>query len=132
MVLTRSTHYKIKYSCAVPFNSGSYMFKLWVDCSCPQICVAKVENCWLLDSYPTVLPTMITPDPTLPDHTHPTCLQTSKLCLPLYSFVHQTKGLLFCCLIGVLGHCLKILGPEGLSNILQHNCALFCNVLGLN
>ena len=62
------------------------------------------------------------------DHTHRTCLQTSILCLPLYSFVHQTKGLLFCCLIGVLGHCLQTLGPQGLSDILQHNCALFCNV----
>ena len=40
--------------------------------------VAKVENCWLQDSYPKVPPTMIT---------HPTCVQISTLCLSLYYFV---------------------------------------------
>ena len=35
------------------------------------------------------------------DHTHPTCLQTAKLCLPLYSLVHKQKAFCFTNLIGV-------------------------------
>ena len=82
--------------------------------------VAKVENCWLSNSSP------------YHDHTHPTCLHTSKLCLPLYSFVHQTKGLLFYnSPIGVLGLVWRRvfigIGPQGRSNMLQHNSALFFN-----
>ena len=76
-------HCKLKYSFPIPFTSGSYTLKLWVGCVYLQMSVAKVENCCPQDSYLTVPPTMIT---------HPTCLQTSKHCLPLCSVVHQTKG----------------------------------------
>ena len=38
-------------------------------------------------------------------HTHPTHIQTSKLCLPLYSFVNQTKDLLFNKFHRCLGTC---------------------------
>ena len=58
-------------------------------------------------------------------HTHPTHIQTSKHCLPLYSFVHQTKGICYTSLIGVnwdiFEDRLPYIGPQSLSNILQHN-----------
>ena len=62
-------------------------------------------------------------------HTHQTYIQTSKLCLPLYSFVHQTKGLLFYRSQSVLGPLWRKVPrhpPQSLSNTLQHNSALFC------
>ena len=50
--------------------------------------VAQVESCWL---HNTTKPSNSSPNH---DHTHPPCLQTSKICLPFHSFVHQRKGLL--------------------------------------
>ena len=41
------------------------------------------------------------------DLTHATCLQTSNLCLPLYSFDHQIDGLSFRMSHRCLGTCLK-------------------------
>ena len=76
-------HSKIKFSCAVPFTNGSYMLKLWVDCVFPQMTVAKVGNCWLQDSYPTVPPIMIT-------HIRHVFRQANFVAIVL--FVHQTKG----------------------------------------
>ena len=109
-------HYNIKFSCAVAFTSGSYKLMLWVDCVCPQMSVAKVKNCWLQDSYPTVTPIMITP------------LQyvfRQANYLPLYSFVRQTKGVLAWDLSE--GRFSDI-GPQSQSDLLQKKCALFCNV----
>ena len=115
-------HYKIKYSCAVLFTSGSYMLKLWVDCGYPQMSLAKVENCWLQDSYPIVSPNH--------NHTHQTCFRQANFachCTPLI-----TKQKTFCStiLIGVWEPVWTHFSRHlGLSNILQHNCALFCNVI---
>ena len=65
---------------------------------------------------------------TLPSmQSHTSNIQTCKLCLPLYSFVHQTKGLLLHNSHRCIGACLPDIGPQGLSNILQHRCTLFCN-----
>ena len=44
-------HYKLLHIYVVPFTSGFYMLKLWVDCVCPQISVAKVKNCCLCHSH---------------------------------------------------------------------------------
>ena len=90
-------HDKLKYSCAVLFTSGSYMTRLWVDCVCPQMNLVKVEHCWLQDSSPTVPPTIIT---------HTQHSSDSKLCLPLFSFVHQTKCLMFYKSVWCIGTCL--------------------------
>ena len=77
----------LKYSWALPFSSCSYMLKLWVNSVCPQMTVAKVENCWLYDSYPPVPPPMIS-------HMQ-YALRQANFCLPSYSFVHQIEGLSF-------------------------------------
>ena len=91
----------IQYSCAVPYTSGSYILQHLVDCICPQMTsVAKVENYWLQDSYQTVLPTIITHIQHI--------FQQANFAWQLYSFVHQTKNLLFCYKFHVcLGACLK-------------------------
>ena len=77
---------------------------------------SKGEDCWLQNSR------LIKQ---FPNHhyTHLRSLKAGKLCLPLYSFAH----LCFSSFIDVLGHCLKTLGPQVQSNILEHNCILFRN-----
>ena len=84
----RQSHYKIKYSCAVPLTSTSYMLKLCADCVCPQTSVAKIESCLLQDKYSTAPPTMIT-------HTCSMSSDKQTLHAIVLSFIHQTKGLLF-------------------------------------
>ena len=75
------------------------MLKLWVDCVCPQLTVAKVENCWLYDSYPPVRP------PIISHMQH--AFRQANFCLPFYSFVHQIEGLSFRMSHRCLGTCLK-------------------------
>ena len=71
------------------------------DCVCSQMRVAQVESCWL---HNTTTSSNSSPNH---DHTHPTCLQTSKLCPPFHSFVHQRKGLLLWKSQWCIGICLK-------------------------
>ena len=71
------------------------------DCVCSQMREAQVESCWL---HNTTTSSNSSPND---DHTHPTCLQTSRLCLSLYFFVPQTKGLLLYKSPRCVGACLK-------------------------
>ena len=84
---------------------------------------------------PTVPPTKeLTPCPNH-DHTHPTCLLTSNFACHSTHFFTKQKAFCSTSLIGVFAEDSSDLsedrfpdiGPQGLSNILQHNCALFCN-----
>ena len=112
----------MKYSCAVPFTSGSSMLKLWVDCVCPQMSVAKVESCWLQDNYPTV------PQP----WSHTFNLSSDKKILPVIVLLclPNKRPLILQVLWmswDLSEDMLPDIGPQGLFNILQHNCTTFLN-----
>ena len=63
-------------------------------------------------------------------HTHPMHILTSKLCLPLYSFVYLTRNLLFYKSHRCLGTCLKTGGSQTLPpGPIQHTTAQLCYIL---
>ena len=65
-------------------------------------------------------------------HTYPTHIHTNKLCLPLIALIrlpnkrHYVLQVSYVCW-HLSEHRLQDIDPEGLSDILQPNCALFCN-----
>ena len=91
-------NYKIKYSCAVPFTPCLYQWFLHVE-AVGRLCI-PTNDCskggellaigQLSNSYSNHY------------HTHPTCLQTGRLCLP-FVLLHQINVLLFFNSLGVFG-----------------------------
>ena len=111
----------LKYSWALPFSSCSYMLKLWVDSVCPQMTVAKVENCWLYDSYPPVPPPMIS-------HMQHAFRQANFAChsTPLFT---KWKAFHSACLIGVLGPVWRQVSRHWPPGPIQHTTAQLCFIL---
>ena len=92
------------------------------DCVWPQMSVAE-EDCWLQNRYQAVLPTITT---------HIQHIHTNKLCLPLIALIRLPNKRHFVLQVSYVcwhlsEHRLQDIDPEGLSDILQPNCALFCN-----
>ena len=120
---TAPSHYKIKYSHAVPFTIRSCKLQQRMDFVCPQMSVAKVENCWLQESYQyhTVPLNIIT-------HIQHLFRQANFVChcTPLF-----TKQKAFCSisLIGVLGTFRRQVTIHRSPGLIQHTTAQLCFIL---